>query len=178
MSLILVGMGCSRAQIRSDFDREVNFGTYRSFDWMEKTYTSSNDPYAQNTLTEKRIRNATIWELESKGYRRETTGEPDFLVTYHVGVENRVDVTSYGYSYFPYRHHGHHGYGGYGYSGQNYSVYRYKEGTLILDFVDPETNQLVWRGSYVNVVSRKGIGEKKIKKAIRHILEKFPPEKY
>ena len=63
ISPILLGLGCSSAQISSDFDREVNFGSYKSFGWMEKAYTPSNNPYAQNTLMEKRIRNATIKEL-------------------------------------------------------------------------------------------------------------------
>ena len=173
LSPILVGLGCSTAQIKSDFDREVNFSDLRSFDWLDMSISPGSDPYTRNTLLEKRIRNAAVKELKSKGYDNQTSGEPDFLVTYHVGIADKVSVTSYGYSYWP-RYYGR--FGGY-YGPGRVDVRQYKEGTLILDFVDPESNQLVWRGWYVGAVKDREIGEKKIRKAVSHILEEFPPEK-
>jgi len=71
--------------------------------------------------------------------------------------------------------YGGYGYGGYGYGGYGYDDYGY-EGILILDFIDAESNELIWRGWYANDVDDGEIGEEQINKAVKHILEKFPPE--
>ena len=60
---------------------------------------------------------------------------------------------------------------------------RYEEGTLLIDFVDARTKQLIWRGWAVGVIENVGIiasdpekAEKKISSAVRKILEHFPPQ--
>ena len=57
-----------------------------------------------------------------------------------------------------------------------FNVRQYTEGTLILDFIDPGSDQLVWRGWYSDAVGEGEISEKKINTAVKHILEKFPPQ--
>ncbi|MFQ5797823.1 MAG: DUF4136 domain-containing protein [Bacteroidota bacterium] len=205
LGLVIGLAGCSSSYVRSDYDREANFANYKTFDWMSQPNKAGDNPFTQNTLLEKRIKNAVDNELESKGYQKRTTGDPDFLIVYSFGVENKLDATPYGYDYGgryyrpygygyrghyyrPYRywssHYGRYGFGfrggyyapyGYGYLYAEPYVQQFKEGTLILDFIDPQSNQLVWRGWYVDAVDDGEIGETKINKALKHILEKFPP---
>ena len=68
-----------------------------------------------------------------------TTVNPDFLIALHGGKQTKLDITDWGYSY------GRHGRfrGGPIISGD---VYEYEEGTLILDFVDAQSKELIWRG--------------------------------
>jgi len=47
---------------------------------------------------------------------------------------------------------------------------------LILDFVDPESNELLWRGWDDRKIRDGQFSEKKINKTVKHILKKFPPE--
>ncbi len=47
---------------------------------------------------------------------------------------------------------------------------------MILDFVDPESNELLWRGWYVSEIRDGQVSEKKINKAVKRILNKIPPE--
>jgi hypothetical protein len=62
--------------------------------------------------------------------------------------------------------------------GGGVSTIHYQEGTLILDFVDPKTDNLIWRGVGKKVVSETTTPEKsdrEINDAVEKILKKFPP---
>jgi len=204
LAVLTAVIGCSRALVKSDYDREVNFAKYKTFGWMAQPQKSGSEPLEQYTLSEKRIKKAVEKELTAMGYQKQTTGTPDFLIVYHVTVEDLSDATSRGYgsrgygsrgygygsygygsygygSYghgFGHRRFGHYGYGhgfGYGGYGHGYNDYGY-EGILILDFIDAKSNELIWRGWYADEVDDGEIGEKKIRKAVKHILEQFPPQ--
>ena len=96
-------------------------------------------------------------------------------MVYYVKVNDKVNVISNGYGYYP-------GYYGLGYGSSFYGaggldVYEYKEGTIVLDFVDFKSKELIWRGLYSGEIDRSGIiSEKKINKAVKEILKQFPPE--
>ncbi len=172
LALIVGLVGCSStyrtSHVASDYDREVDFARLKTFGWMSPT-AGSNLVYT--TLLEKRIRNAVDQVLTSEGYQKETTGNPDFLIAYRTGVEDKSDITSYGYGHG----FGHHGFG-HGYGHGPYALHQYKEGTVTLDFIDAESNQLLWRGWYVGAVADGEISEEKIYTAVKHILEEFPPD--
>jgi len=53
------------------------------------------------------------------------------------------------------------------------------EGTLLLEFVDPRANKVVWGGSVTEKldIDRKTEFLKRVDKAIAKLLSKFPPEK-
>ena len=52
----------------------------------------------------------------------------------------------------------------------------YKEGTLVLDFYDGNTKQLIWRGSAEDTLSDKASkNEKKLDKGVAKMLKGFPP---
>ena len=59
-------------------------------------------------------------------------------------------------------------------------VYQYEEGTFILDFVDPESMELIWRGiaqgelrNYSSPVKR----YERIDEVVQKVLSNFPPAK-
>ena len=188
LGLVLVTglISCSRSLVRSDYDREINFARLRTFDWKSESEYSGSNSLAKNSLFEKRLKKAVEAELVARNLSKQANS-PDFLITYSVAVENKVDVRSdrfgYGYGYRP----GYYGFGyrsryyGFGYGSGYYGnggldVYQYKEATLILDFIDPASNQLLWRGVYIDEIDDSGmITEDKINEAVEHILEKFPP---
>lgn len=60
--------------------------------------------------------------------------------------------------------------------GKSYSKeINYTEGTLVINMIDPEKDQLVWKGSNTNVVKEKNLNNEKIKAGIDAILGNFPP---
>jgi hypothetical protein len=164
LALALAALGCSTVSVTTDYDPEADFGSYRTFAWIKAKPKLRPRRAMDAALMDKRIRSAVEGELLSKGYTR-ATGRPDFLIAYHVGAENKVDVDHYGYRY-----------GSRGrWRGHRVEVRRYKEGTLILDIVDPGMNQLVWRGTGSGNVYHPSDFERKIVEAVREILEEFPP---
>jgi len=191
LGLVLVTglISCSGRLVRSDYDREINFTRLNTFDWKSESEYSGSNGLAKNSLFEKRLKKAVEAELVAKNLSKQANS-PDFLIAYSVAVEDKVDVRSdrfgygYGYGYSP----GYYGFGyrsryyGFGYGSGYYGNggqygYQYKEATLILDFIDPASNELLWRGVYIDEIDDSGIiKEDKIHEAVKHILEKFPPE--
>ena len=195
LGLVLVTglISCSGRLVRSDYDREINFARLKTFDWKSESEYSGSNSLAKNSLFDKRLKKAVETELVAKNLSKQVNS-PDFLIAYSVAVEDKVNVRSdgfgYGYGYG-------HGYGyrpgyyrfgyrsryyGFGYGSGYYgngglNAYQYKEATLILDFMDPASNELLWRGVYIDEIDESGImKEDKINEAVKHILEKFPPE--
>ena len=99
------------------------------------------------------------------------------FVSYHIGIEQKLDVQtihrSYGYGYGRSRRYG--GVGG-GYS-ETY-VRQYEEGTFVLDMVDPQRMELIWRGSAQSRISEKTSPEEResrVREVVEKVLAQYPP---
>ena len=166
---VLLAAGCSSVSVSHDFDSKADFANLRTYSWLtapESTSESVKKELQTNSLIEARVKKAVNRQLATKGLK-ETTQDPDFLVAFHTGVEDKTDVQSWGY-----------GYGYWGMRGGGVSTIHYQEGTLILDFIDPKSDNLLWRGVGKKVVSEKTTPEKSqknIDQAVERILSKYPP---
>lgn len=164
--LIALGlMSCSSVSVRFDYDRETDFTRYETFRWLDQKHKPPPKMVAEHSFFEKRLKDAVEAELRAAGYRRPKMGEPDFLVAYHIGAKEKVDVTRHGYRYGP---HGR-------WVGRRVEVRRYKQGTLILDVIDPRSRQLVWRGTAVGALRDMTAGEAEIRGVVSKVLAEFPP---
>jgi hypothetical protein len=154
--------GAQAASVKSDYDSSADFSKFRTWSWLQQP-GGTQPPLAQeNPLTHKRILSAVEQELAAKGLERLDEGTPSLLLSYHVGLKERVDVDTFGYR-------GRWGPG-------EVQVRTYTEGTLVLDMVDAEKKELVWRGWVTALVQPGGVSEETIRKSIRKLLKKFPPE--
>lgn len=159
----LILQACSSTNVTTDYDRQADFTKYKSFGWMPVPDRTTMNPLLRNSLTRKHVENAVSQTLAAKGMEANATS-PDVLVAYHLGVKEKIDVTSWGY-----------GYGRWGaWGGSNVDVRQYKEGTMVIDLIDASTKELVWRG-----VGRGAVGsgdpETKIREAVDEILSHYPP---
>jgi hypothetical protein len=169
LSAILV-MGCSSVSVTTDYDHELNFTTLKTFEWMSvsKDQLSANAAanMLQNSLVDNRFRGAVKTQLEAKGLAESATN-PDFLIMYHTGTQEKVNVTNYGY-----------GYGRWGGYGGGVDVQQYTQGTIILDFINPSSKQLIWRSVATGALASKpdpDTMEQKINGVVQEMLAKFPP---
>ena len=166
--LMVFVISCSSVyDVQFDYDTKADFSNLKSYDWLPIPDKADID-----SLTAQRIKNAVNTQLEAKGLKM-TSDNPDFSIAAHVGSKDKVRVTNWGYSYAPYGRYwaGYWGPGG-------VDVYQYEEGSLILDFVDAESKNLIWRGSgkaQVDSSMTPESREKLINEAVTKILEKFPP---
>ena len=175
-TLVLTGWlgACSGMKITTDYNPEVapNFSAYQTYAWLPQPIRQ--DPRVYNAITENRVRRAVDNSLSAGGYRKLESGTPDFLVAWQAAIEGKVDVTMvngyYGYGY--------RGWGAWG--GAQPVVREYDEGTLILDVIDAESRELVWRGVAQAKISQNSSPDqrgRKINEAVSKILANFPPER-
>ena len=172
-SLLVLIASCSSISVKHDYDREANFVALKKFAWMQQPTTAMGDARAamqRNTLLDQRIKNAVNGQLVGKGLRQDSNN-PDFLIAYHVGIQDKIDVTTSGYAYAGRGRY-------YGWAGGRVDVHQYQEGTLIVDFVDAKSKQLIWRGTAQKALDPNPTPEKiekNIGEAVAKMLEKFPP---
>ncbi|GAB3638414.1 DUF4136 domain-containing protein [Hymenobacter arcticus] len=165
----------------------VNFSKYRTFDFAETQVKTNGDknPLLRSPIAQDRIKQAIAGELAKRGLRQ-TKGKPDLLISTHTYVD-QAERTVYSNSYpgagfaYPYSV----GYRG-AYLPINYGYYyspayyqtahteQYTEGTLIIDFIDARTNNLVWRGSVADDVNDPARLGSEFSKSAKDILDKFP----
>jgi hypothetical protein len=155
---------CASYGVRTDYDPAAQFEGLRTYQWMEIQQT--DDPRVDNELLKRRIMGAVDGELASKGLSRSDTA-PDLLVVYHAAVQRVIDIDTYTR--------------GYGYRRRAYSqtyVREYDVGTLIIDLIQAETQQLVWRGSgQARLHERTTPAERdqRVRDVVAAILKDFPP---
>lgn len=181
--LLLLGLSaCRTFNVRSDWDESVSFDGMRRFAWLEPPVAEGADPFADNSLLRKRVRVAIETNLTGRGF--ESVANPadaDFLVTYGVVLDQKLrvngGVTTYG---------GYGGYGGYGRwpvgVGGSYGapdVRNYQESTLIIDFLDPASKDLVWRGWASGILQTRDrdSGQARFEAGIKAVLDAYPPAK-
>ena len=161
--LIALTVSCSSVyHVGYDYDQQTNFAGLKTYNWLPVP-----KGVKVNTFVQERIKNAVNSELEAKGLRM-TSDKPDFLIAMQTMRKERESYApqSSGYTYGP------------SWRGPRYSTYTYEEGTLVLDFVDPTSKKLIWRGTASGVVDSKMTPEKidkLVNEAVQKTLKNFPP---
>jgi hypothetical protein len=169
---------CATLRVRSDFDSDVDFASYRTYGWLEVPVGASRaeagaaNPFAYNSLLDKRVRKAVDQELAARGYQRLESGAVDFRLNYHVILKDKLvaSASDFGafHSHYPYPYDGFVG-------GVDVQVMQFQEGTFVLDVIDVGRDQLAWRGWAVGRNPDGNYDEREIWLAVRRILERFPP---
>jgi hypothetical protein len=118
---------------------------------------------------ERRIRVAVERELVGAGLKEER-GDPDILVTTHASIDSEALIDIHGYDYWQ------------SFQGKRKETvtdetWSSATGTILVDILDPETENLIWRGVATGLVGKKP--EKrdfKINQAIAKMFKGFPPK--
>ena len=177
-------VGCSTMEVNTDYDPQADFSNLKTFAWIGEPQKPTGDPRIDdNPFLESRVHTAVERELAAKGFVPATSGSPDFLVAYHVSLNEKRSVqhlndyygygAGWGYTYAGVRRPAY-----YASPSSSTYVYTYDEGTLILDIVKPEGRQLIWRGAARDEVrfSDKPSEEgSKLNEAVQRMLKDFPP---
>ena len=168
-----VALGCASVRVSTDFDDKVDFTVLNRFAWVEPPELEGQHPFLDNALLRKRVREAVTGALRARGYEPSPSDAADFLVTFHVTIQERLRVhhspsisTGYG-RYYGRGHIGVH-------HGTSYAQ-QYQEGTLVIDLLGPGEDELWWRGWARDAVPTPDIARDRIDLAVEKILERFPP---
>lgn len=168
------------ASVETDYDMQYEFGNARYYQWTEQP---DNIDEAYAALPKDNLKLGLEQTLDQTLVVANSEHQPDLLVRYYVrNVEKLVDdrprvgIGMGG---------GSGGYGG-GYSGGGISFSfplggdnLDRQAQLIIDFLEPGSQRLLWRGSQVIGMSSSSqqVNERQLNKAAAEILKRFPPQK-
>ncbi|MFY7911935.1 MAG: DUF4136 domain-containing protein [Emticicia sp.] len=172
--LAVLSFSCTR---NLHIEREPNIAIeqYRTYGWNKLESTKASHPlYSSVELNQILVREIDK-NLAKKGFRR-NIATPEFLVDFHIYVEeqkfqNLVCGAGFyrGERYLP------------DLSQRTYcespEIVNYDDGTLIIDIVDAQTGQLVWRGTAGEIIDNPAYATEIFRKKVKRILKKFPSQK-
>jgi hypothetical protein len=165
---------CTSETIRTDYDPAVNFGHYRTYDFVPGAGT--DDGKYQNEYS-KRLAEAISIEMEKRGYVR--SSDPDLLIRFDATARQesrlifrRPQLVD---GYYDFRAGHYHPLLNYGFEGQSY-VLRYTEGTFNIDLVDARKKRLVWEAVGHGYVSVRGLEEfdDRVYEGVPRYFKKYP----
>ena len=166
--LLCIGIltSCSSVKVVSDYDVQVDFSTYKTFAFYKKGI----DKASVSDLDKKRIMRAIENELNKKGLVKSTN--PDILVSIFTKSREKVNVTDNNFGYgFGW------GYNPWFFGSTNLNINQYTEGTLFIDFIDKNKNELVWQGIGSGAMKMTNIDKKeeRINEFVNKIILAYPP---
>ncbi len=168
--LLFIGIGCMPVRV-VDYQKktEVDLKSYKTYSYYNIEEPEIKGQYFEANLV--LLKKAIDTEMKKLGYTLHESGS-DLIINIGVSVEEKVqtretDFRTDGMQYMGQRN--------YQWESQEVEVDRYKEGTIVLDFIDPVKRQLVWQGSVAGTTTdnRKKI-ESRINTAIANLFKKFP----
>jgi hypothetical protein len=90
--LLLIGAGCgSSVTITTDYDKEVDFNTIKTFGFLKWNPESKA---ILNDIDQRRLETAVTSELLKRGMKR-VDGIGDSMIGFHIVIENKTGTTSY-----------------------------------------------------------------------------------
>jgi hypothetical protein len=132
----LIFAACSSVHVSSEKSPGADLSRYKTYSWAPKMEKASPDP-----ILDQHIRVSIDNSLQKNGFTyRPIKANPDFLIRYSVASERKtvIEPDTVGRTYdTPYWN---------GYRAIPPTVETYRQGSLVVDFIDTRSNVPFWRG--------------------------------
>jgi Domain of unknown function (DUF4136) len=158
--LLLIASAAFAVKVRTDYDHDVSFGSYKTYSWTSvKT---------ANSIWDDRVKDAVNSALAAKGLTEVPSGG-DIAVTAVGSTQNQQTLQTF-----------YDGMGGgwrwRGFGDSTTTVENYKVGTLVVDLFDASSQKLAWRGSASDTLSDKADkNTKNLDNGVKKMFAHFPP---
>ncbi len=186
--LLLAGCASGPPKPVVDYKPDYDFGPVKKLAFYQNSgQVSGDNPLQLSDIQRGRVDSAIKFALGNKNF--EFVSDPDqadLLVSWHLVTQHKTDVRTYQVP----DHHMGMGMGGY-YGYDRYSMYNcwsctpyrtevsvrnYTQGTFIVDMIDPELRQSVWRGTTQSKLNgKKEEIQEDYNEAATVIFASFPP---
>jgi hypothetical protein len=166
MGMVVLFAGkLSAGQVKTDYDRDVNFGQYKTYTWEQ---VKTQDP-----LDVDRIESGVNAALTAKGWTQVDSGGDVSVMAMEITHDQQTLNTFYdGFG----GGWGWRGFGAGGFGETTTTAETYKVGTLVVDLFDAKTKQLIWRGNSSDTLSNNSNKNiKNLDKDVEKMFDKFPP---
>lgn len=172
-------VGCSnQPYVVTDYLSDYDFTRLKTFA-VADTPSNNKDNILISPFTFSHVHTLVERELDRRYELSADGAKPDFIVSYNIVIEEKIDPGTYDRMY------------GYGYYGRGYRYYPsplfygttgspriYNQGNLIIDIVDGDTEKPIWRGVSEKRL-RSGLTPQQqreiLSEAVVQVLAKFPP---
>ena len=167
LGLLALITGCASTRVQVQYDDAADFSGYKTF-YFSRAQTKGQDrPGAvRDPFFNKEVMQEIRPLMEAKGFgeapRRD---EADLLVVFYAYTRQHREFIPPTYVV---------GRRGHVWAATPGRVHNYKEGTLVIDIVDRNKKELIWRGVGTDVVGR-DLPKTELVKAVEAILADFPP---
>ena len=172
---ILFATSVHAQEVHYNYDRSVNFGSYKTYQWVDLPGPGGKVP---DQLIDQDIKRAVDEQLTQKGLTRVESGG-ELQVGYHAVLreEKAINLNGFGTGGGPWGWGG--GLGGFNSATVTGQTSTITNGTLMIDLYDPARNQLIWRGSAAKTIDIKKNPDKNYKnlqKAMSKLFKNYPPQ--
>lgn len=164
--------GCA-ARPMVEFDQTTNFSDFENFSWRMPEYGKVDDPILDSPLLGQKVRDAVVAALQARGFtfhEQPAVSPADFIVTYHTAEKEKFSDSGLRLGF------------GTGYWGRSSIIYSvgagsssYEEGILIIDILDADSGDLVWRGWRGMRLNQTNFNDSNVHEQVELILSAFPP---
>lgn len=161
VALFLISLAATAQQVKTDYDRHVNFNQYKTFSFAK---IQTSDP-----LMVDRVKSAIRTALADKGMTEVESGGDISINATEMTSNQQALNTSYDNFGFGRR------FGAFG--NATTTTENYQVGTLVVDILDTNSKALVWRGSASDTLSNKSDQNiKDLHKGVDKMFKHFPPK--
>jgi hypothetical protein len=157
MGLLILSIGLSACMtpVESELlSPEIDFSTFRSFNWIDPADTPYTAAFAQTPLIDKRVRLTIDEQFILKGYRKVEVEKADFLVTYHAEAAERVEFYAVG-------------------GARTVEAEPYFDTAIMIDVYEATSKRLAWRGLVRKAFDNREAAIESIRGSVQKIVEKF-----
>ncbi len=166
-ALLSLSVAAFAQDIRFDYDRSANFGDYKTYQWVDYRSVEPGDQ-----LIDRDIKRAVDEQLAGKGLRRVESGG-DLLVGYQTAITHEKEFNAAGACCI-----GPGWLWGWGAYPSQVTTATIDTGKLDVGLFDPNTKQLVWRGSASKTLNLSKDPDKNyrtLEKAMTKLFRNYPP---
>lgn len=177
--LCMIGFcGCSTVRVSQDYRPERDFSNLKTYHWQPVAHDIQGDAPMDDPLRDEHIQKTVDRNLHSLGFREVTATKPDFFIDFQYSVYQVMESNDVRRQVGIGRWGGvNESFGEIG-AGTGRGRYTRKDGVLHVDFIDPKSGRILWRGTGTHQIEQHWKPETKIEKIdelVRKVLAQFPP---
>ncbi len=173
---LIIGLtSCNQLEVHADYDLGLRFGQYQSFTMANPKSIEGDSSCIDEPLIFERIEKAVLEFLPERGLT-EASEEAQLRVVIRFQRQRYVEALGDPFYSTTY------GWGGRAHSFGTLATWHHVErqvGYIQIDFIDNESERMVWRGSGLTPMSM-GISpresSRRVRTLVQAILEQYPPD--
>ncbi len=172
LTLLAIALSGCVSPTTVDYDRAAvaKFPSYKCFTIDSRETRSNYQDVVLSPIVDRRIEQAIAQTLLAKGMRNDCA-QPDFRITFNTVTKTKTEVNDLGVGPTPFRRHPYFGYSGY----SQIDIDQYEQGTFIIDIIDNQSKELVWRGAHTKRLGWSAPSDEEVQIIVSEILAEFPP---